>query len=38
MDKIYFAEDLQPGRMTYANELSEFDHDVARLSRSILLR
>lgn len=37
MDKIYFVEDIQPGRMTYAGELSEFDHDVASVSRSMFL-
>ncbi len=37
MDKIYSVEDSQPGRMTYAGELSEFDHDVASVSRSMLL-
>jgi len=37
MDKIYSVEDFRPGRMTYAGELSEFDHDVATVSRSMLL-
>jgi len=37
MDKIYFVEDVQPGRMTYAGELSEFDHDVDSVRRSMLL-
>ncbi|MGB5991666.1 MAG: hypothetical protein WBG61_04980 [Desulfobacterales bacterium] len=37
MDKIYFVEGIQPGRMNYANELSEFDHDVASVNRSLLL-
>lgn len=37
MDKIYFVEDIRPGRMTYAVELSEFDHDVANVSGSMFL-
>jgi len=37
MDKIYFVEDLRSGPMNYASELSEFDHDVASVSRSMLL-
>ncbi|MBW2157781.1 MAG: hypothetical protein JRG87_14205, partial [Deltaproteobacteria bacterium] len=37
MDKIYFVEDNPPDRMNYANELSEFDHDVTSVSRSLLL-
>ena len=37
MDKIYFDEDIQSDRMNYGNELSEFDHDVASVSRSLLL-
>ncbi|MDH4205846.1 MAG: hypothetical protein OEV45_09985 [Desulfobacteraceae bacterium] len=37
MDKIYFVEDIQSDRMNYGNELSEFDHDVASVSRSLLL-
>jgi len=36
MDKIYFVEDIQSDRMNYANELSEFDNDVANVSRSPL--
>jgi len=37
MDKIYFVEDNPPDRMNYANELSEFDHDVTSVSRSLSL-
>jgi len=37
MDKLYFLGDIHSGRMNYANELSEFDHDVASLNRSLLL-
>jgi len=37
MDKVYFLEDIQPDRINYANELSEFDHDVESASRSLLL-
>ncbi len=37
MDKIYFVEDLQSGPMNYASELSEFDNDVASVSKSMLL-
>jgi len=37
MDKIYFVEDIQSDHMNYGNELSEFDHDVASVSRSLLL-
>jgi hypothetical protein len=37
MDKLYFLEGIQPDRMNYANGLSEFDHDVASVSRSMLL-
>jgi len=37
MGKIYFVEDNPPDRMNYANELSEFDHDVTSVSRSLLL-
>jgi len=37
MDKIYFVEDVKLGRMTYAGELSEFDHDVDSVRRSMLL-
>ena len=37
MDKIYFVEDIQPDRMNYVNELSGFNHDVASVSRSLLL-
>jgi hypothetical protein len=36
MDKLYFLEDIQADRMKYANELSEFDHDVRSLNRSVL--
>ena len=34
---MYFVEDIQPNRMNYANELFEFDYDVANVSRSPLL-
>lgn len=34
MDKLYFVEDIRTDRMNYANELSQFDHDVANVSRS----
>jgi hypothetical protein len=37
MDKIYFVEDIQPDRMNYVNELSGFNHDIASVSRSLLL-
>ena len=37
MGKIYFVEDNPPDRMNYANELSEFDHDVTSVSRSLSL-
>ncbi len=37
MDKLYFLEDTQSDRMNYANELSEVDHDVESVSRSLLL-
>jgi len=37
MDKLYFLDDHQAGRMTYAGELSEFDHDVDSAGRSMLL-
>lgn len=37
MDKLYFLGDIHPDRMNYANELSEFDHDVASVNRSLLL-
>jgi hypothetical protein len=37
MDKLYFLDDHKPGRMTYAGELSEFDHDVDSVGRSMLL-
>ena len=37
MDKIYFVEDNQPDCMNYANELSGFNHDIASVSRSLLL-
>lgn len=37
MDKIYFVEDLQPDRINYANELSEFNQEVKGVSRSLLL-
>jgi len=37
MDKLYFLEDIQSDRMNYANEWSEFDHDVASGSRSLFL-
>ena len=37
MDKLYFLDDHQPGRMTYAGELSEFDHDVASVNRSMIM-
>jgi hypothetical protein len=37
MDKIYFVEDLQPERINYANELSEFNQEVKGVSRSLLL-
>jgi hypothetical protein len=36
MDKIYFVEDIQSDRMNYADELSEFDHDVVDVSSSLL--
>jgi hypothetical protein len=37
MDDITFVEDIQPDRMNYGNELSEIDHDVARVNQSLLL-
>jgi hypothetical protein len=38
MDKLYFLEDiLQPDRMNYADEFSEFDYDAAGVSPSLLL-
>lgn len=37
MDKLYLIDDKQTDRMNYANELSEFDHDVTSVSRSLLL-
>ncbi len=37
MDKIYFVEDNQPDSMSYANEMSGFDHDIASVNRSLLL-
>jgi len=37
MDKLYFLENIQPDRMSYGNELSEFDHDVANVGRLLLL-
>lgn len=37
MDDINFVEDIQPDGMNYANELSEYDHDVARVNQSLLL-
>ena len=37
MDKLYFLDNHQPGRMAYAGELSEFDHDVDSVRRSMLL-
>jgi hypothetical protein len=37
MGKIYFVEDIQPDHMNYTNELSGFNHDIASVSRSLLL-
>ena len=37
MDKLYFLEDIQSDPMNYANELSEFNYDVASVGRSMLV-
>lgn len=37
MDDINFVEDIQSKRLNYANEISEFDHEVERLGQSLLL-
>jgi len=37
MDKLYFLDNIHPNRMSYGNELSGFDHDVASVGRSVSL-
>lgn len=37
MEPIDLSDNVQPDPMNYGDELSEFDHDVARVSRSLML-
>ena len=37
MDHINFVENIRPDRRNYAKGLSEYDHDVGRVSQSLLL-
>ncbi|MGV7223318.1 MAG: hypothetical protein ACQ9MH_17540, partial [Nitrospinales bacterium] len=37
MDKINLVEDNPPDHMNYAGELSEFDHNIVGVSRSLLV-
>ncbi len=38
MDNINFVEDIRPDRMKYTSEISEYNHDVENVSRSLLIK